>query len=173
MLPQQIAQSILDAVQAAQTAGTLPAFAPPAADIDRPRSLEHGDFATNWALKAAKLAGMPPLALAAAVVAHLPSGGPIQSASVAPPGFINLRLDPAWLSEQVRVIRQAGDRFGNIDLGAGQRLQVEFVSANPTGPIHFGGARNAAIGDTLARVLEAAGYQVHRCLLYTSPSPRD
>ncbi|MBK7780357.1 MAG: arginine--tRNA ligase [Ardenticatenia bacterium] len=162
MLPQQIAQSILDAVQAAQTAGTLPAFAPPAADIDRPRSLEHGDFATNWALKAAKLAGMPPLALAAAVVAHLPSGGPIQSASVAPPGFINLRLDPAWLAEQVRVIRQAGDRFGNIDLGAGQRLQVEFVSANPTGPIHFGGARNAAIGDTLARVLEAAGYQVHR-----------
>lgn len=162
MLPQQIAQSIIDAVRAAQAAGALPAFDPPAAEVDRPRSPEHGDFATSWALKAARSAGMPPLALAGVVVAHLPAEGPIQSATVAPPGFINLRLDPVWLAGQVRGIRLAGERFGDIGIGAGRRLQVEFVSANPTGPIHFGGARNAAIGDTLARVLEAAGYQVHR-----------
>lgn len=162
MLPQTIAASLLDAVRAAQEAGALPAFEAPPPEIDRPRSAEHGDFATNFALKASKAAGMAPLALAEAVRAHLPAGGPIQSASVAPPGFINLRLDPRWLAAQVDAVRRAGSGFGSVDLGGGQSVQVEFVSANPTGPIHFGGARNAAIGDTLARVLEACGWQVQR-----------
>lgn len=162
MLPQTIAASLLDAVRAAQEAGALPAFEPPLPEIDRPRSAEHGDFATNWALKASKAAGMAPLALAEAVRAHLPVGGPVLSASVAPPGFINLRLDPRWLAAQADAVRRAGSAYGNVDLGGGRSVQVEFVSANPTGPIHFGGARNAAVGDTLARVLEAAGWQVQR-----------
>ena len=162
MVRDQVAASIAQALAAAQAAGTLPAFEAPEIVIDRPKQLEHGDFSTNVALRATKLARMAPLAIAEVLAAHLPTEGLIGAVSVAPPGFLNIHLSEAWLAAQVDAIRAAGPAFADFEAGAGRRVQVEFVSANPTGPLHFGGARNAAIGDTLARALEAAGYAVER-----------
>jgi arginyl-tRNA synthetase len=101
-------------------------------------------------------------AIAAAARSVADSAGAIESIDVAPPGFVNIRLSPAWLAAQVDAIRAAGNAFGNVDLGGGAALQVEFVSANPVGPIHVGNGRGLALGDTLARALSAAGYNVQR-----------
>ncbi|MCE7939518.1 MAG: arginine--tRNA ligase, partial [Chloroflexi bacterium CFX6] len=103
-----------------------------------------------------------PLRIAEAVARHVAAADFVGAVTVAPPGFINLTLADAWLAGQVDAVRAAGAGFADVDLGGGRSLQVEFVSANPTGPLHVGGARNAAIGDTLARVLEACGWRVQR-----------
>jgi arginyl-tRNA synthetase len=113
-------------------------------------------------MQSARGARMAPLAIAQAIAAHMAIDGPVGQVGVAPPGFLNITLDEAWLARQVAVIRAAGPAYADFDQGGGRRVQVEFVSANPTGPLHFGGARNAAIGDTLARALEASGYAVQR-----------
>ncbi len=162
MLRDQLARLISDAIRAAQAAGDLPDFDPPPVDIDRPRSPEHGDYTTNVAMQSARLARRAPLQIAEAVARHVAPVDFVGRVAVAAPGFVNIALSEAWLARQVDAIRAAGARFADIDLGGGRSAQVEFVSANPTGPLHFGGARNAAIGDTLARVLEAAGYRVQR-----------
>jgi arginyl-tRNA synthetase len=162
MLRDNIAQLIADALRAAQAADDLPEFEPPPVDIDRPRSQEHGDYTSNIAMRSAKLARKAPLQIAEAIARHVPTSEFVGRVAVAPPGFVNITLADGWLAGQVETIRRAGAAFADIDLGQGRPAQVEFVSANPTGPMHFGGARNAAIGDTLARVLEAAGYQVQR-----------
>src|SRR3972149_2412497 len=86
----------------------------------------------------------------------------LATADVAPPGFVNFRLAPAWLAAQVDAVLESGERFGDVPLGEGRSLQVEYVSANPVGPIHVGNGRGLALGDTLANVLAAAGYQVQR-----------
>jgi len=162
VLRDTIARLVTDAIRAAQAAGALPAFDPPAVTLDRPRQPEHGDYATNVAMQSARLARRAPLDIARAIAGHLPPADCIGHVDVAPPGFVNLTLADAWLGRQVDAIRAAGAGFADIDLGHGRSVQVEFVSANPTGPLHFGGARNAAIGDTLARALEATGYRVQR-----------
>jgi len=162
MLRDDIARLILDAIRAAQSAGDLPPFEPPAVVVERPKVPEHGDYATNVAMRSAKAAGLAPLAIAEAIARHLPAAECVGRAAVAPPGFVNVALAEEWLARRVDAIRAADAGFADIDLGGGQSAQVEFVSANPVGPIHLGGARNAAIGDTLARVLAAAGYRVQR-----------
>jgi len=162
MIKTDLSHLITQAIAAAQAAGALPAFAMPAVDVERPREAGHGDYSTTVAMKLAKEARMAPLKIAQAIAAHVPAGGMIAQAEVVAPGFLNLHLDPAFLAGQVDSILQAGDTFGNVTLGAGRRAQVEFVSANPTGPLHMGGARNAAIGDTIASILAAAGYTVER-----------
>ncbi len=162
MLRDQIAEAVGRALAEAQQAGALPDFEAPEIVIERPKQAEHGDFSTNLALRSAKPARMAPIQIAEAIAAHIGADGPIAAAEVAPPGFVNLRLSEAWLARQVDAIRAAGAAFADFETGVGRRVQVEFVSANPTGPLHFGGARNAAIGDTLARALEAGGYQVQR-----------
>lgn len=149
----------------AQADGELPAQ--PAADpavvvVERPQKPEHGDYASNVALRMAKRLGVPPMAIASAVASRVAEPGLIASASVAKPGFVNVALEPTWLTSQVDQIRAAGDSFGRVDTGGGQRVQVEFVSVNPTGPLHIGHARGAVIGSGLAAILEAAGYHVDR-----------
>jgi arginyl-tRNA synthetase len=168
MLRDQIQEIISTAVDAAKSAGQLPdvPIAPPA--IERPKQPEHGDFSTNIALitaaavKQATGEKANPRQIAQAIVSHIPVDGLIGAVELAGPGFINIRLSEGWLQTQVRAIIDAGDTLGRIDRGVGQRWQVEFVSANPTGPLHYGGARNAVLGDSLASVLEAAGYEVQR-----------
>ncbi len=168
MLRDQIQEIISAAVDATKSAGQLPnvPIAPPA--IERPKQAEHGDFSTNVALitaaavKQATGEKANPRQIAQAIVSHIPADGLIGAVELAGPGFINIRLSVPWLQAQVRAIIDAGDSLGSIDLGAGQRWQVEFVSANPTGPLHYGGARNAVLGDALASVLTAAGYEVQR-----------
>jgi len=158
----ELERLIREAARRAQEAGDLPAFDLPAPALEHPKQPEHGDYATSVAMQAAKLVRKPPMQVAAAIVKHLPANALLSKAEAAPPGFINLTLSDAWLARQVEVILAAGETFGNIDLGQGRKTQVEFVSANPTGPLHMGSVRNAVLGDTLANVLSAAGYDVQR-----------
>ena len=153
---------IESAVRAAQAAGDLPAFVLPPVEIKPPNRPEMGDYAYAGGLAFSKTIGMKPLDIAQAIAKHLESAPFLAAIEVAPPGFINFRLNPDWLRAQVAHITTAGDQLGVISLGAGKSAQVEFVSANPTGPLHIGRSRGAIVGDTMARLLEAAGYTVQR-----------
>lgn len=176
MIRDQIRKTVLDAVAAAQASGDIPSVDVPPVEIQRPNQPQHGDYSSNVALLLAsavkKSTGEKanPRRIAQLIVEKIPTGdtsdsgasAAIGSVEIAGPGFINIRLNERWLQSQVPAIIEAGSSFGAIDQGAGQRWQVEYVSANPTGPLHYGGGRNAVLGDTLANLLEAAGYDVQR-----------
>jgi arginyl-tRNA synthetase len=157
-----IAALISAGLQTAQNNGALPRFEPPEIPMERPRQSHHGDYASPICLQLAKEARMAPREIATRIVEHLPEAPFVGSVEIAGPGYINLTLGTPWLKSQVEIILEAGDAFGNLEIGQGQRVQVEYVSANPTGPITVGSARNAVIGDTLANVLAAAGFEVER-----------
>ena len=156
----ELAAAVHAALLAAQGDGTLPPFDLPAVTVERPRETSHGDYATAVALQLARPARMAPLKIAAAIADHLPPIDYLDGATVAPPGFINFRLSPAWLQQLPERILAAPRGFGHNDLGDGKKAQVECVSANPTGPITLGRTRGGVIGDTLHRVLASAGYDV-------------
>ncbi len=130
--------------------------------VEKPKDPSHGDVATNLALRLAKALQRPPRDIAVLLCEQLTRGRVIELAEVAGPGFINLRLAPGWLTAQLAGIVAAGDRWGDVRLGGGSSVQVEFVSANPTGPLTLGATRGAAVGDALANVLAAAGHRVER-----------
>ena len=134
----------------------------PDAAVERPRDASHGDWATSVALRCAKAAGMNPRELAQILSEAMVDHPDIDSVEIAGPGFINLRVSAHALQRILRDVRAEGADFGRIDLGKGERVQVEFVSANPVGPMHVGHGRWAALGDSMARVLEHAGYVVER-----------
>jgi len=134
----------------------------PEIPLEHPKQAQHGDYATPICLQLANLARMAPFKIANIVVKYLPRTDYLGKIEVAHPGYINFTLDEAWLAQQVEAILTAGEDYGNIDIGRGKRVQVEYVSANPTGPLTIGSGRNATIGDTLANVLSAAGYEVQR-----------
>jgi len=140
----------------------LPPFEMPDVRVERPRQEEHGDYATPVCLQLAGAAKMAPRAIAARIVEHLPEAPFIGEVEVAGPGYIDFTLDASWLAAQVETILEADEQWGQIDLGHGRRIQVEFVSANPTGPITIASTRNAVIGDALSSVLTAAGFDVER-----------
>jgi arginyl-tRNA synthetase len=157
----ELAAAVRAAISAAQAAGALPAFDIPDVLVERPRETTHGDYATAVALQLARPARMAPLKIAEAIVAHLVRPDYLSEIGVAPPGFINFRLSSAWLQTLPNHILAAPEEFGRVELGHGRKAaQVECVSANPTGPITLGRTRGGVIGDTLHRVLEAAGYDV-------------
>lgn len=162
MLKERIAQLIAQAIDDALDAGALPPFDPPDNVPVQHAKPKFGDFASPVAMPLAGVAHMPPVKIAETIVEHLGDADFLAEAHVTHPGFINIRLDTAWLARQVEAILEAGDQFGNIDLAGGKRIQVEFVSSNPNGPLTIGHGRNAAIGDTIANVLAAAGYDVQR-----------
>jgi arginyl-tRNA synthetase len=138
--------------------------APAAIHLEQPARREHGDFSSNVALTSAKAAGRPPRELAQAVVDHIAASPPehVLGVEVAGPGFVNFRLDDAWLLDLIPAVVQAGPDYGRSTSGDGRRVMVEFVSANPTGPVHAGHARGAVFGDSLARLLEFTGHDVAR-----------
>jgi arginyl-tRNA synthetase len=158
----KVAALIVAGLEAAQKDGALLSFDVPTVAVERPRKAGHGDYASPVCLQLNKVAQMPPREIAEHVIAHLPSASFMGEVKVAGPGYINVSLDATWLAAQVETVLSAGDTFGTLEIGCGQRYQVEFVSANPTGPIHIGSVRNAVIGDALASALEAAGYEVER-----------
>jgi arginyl-tRNA synthetase len=163
MIDVELRAAIADGIKRAQRHGDLPVFNIPAdIPVEHPRQPEMGDYATPVCLQLARLARMAPIKIAEALVRRMHLPDYIGSTSIAAPGFINFQLAETWLAAQVDVILSAGDSLGRLNLGAGRRVQVEFVSANPTGPLHMGSARNAVLGDALASVLEAAGYAVQR-----------
>ncbi|MDP9236326.1 MAG: arginine--tRNA ligase [Chloroflexota bacterium] len=162
MIRDDLAAMIESAATAAMDAGELPQVVLPEIVIERPGRPEHGDYATNLPLRLARAARANPLDLAKTLAARMALSGAVSSAEAAAPGFINFRLSERWLAQQVDAITEAGASWGNIALGNGQKVQVEFVSANPTGPLTAGNGRGAAIGSVLASVLEAAGFAVER-----------
>jgi arginyl-tRNA synthetase len=160
--PAELATAVRAAVQAAVDAGDLPVAVPDAVRIERPKVKEHGDYATSVALQLAKPAGMPPRAVAEAVAARLRDVPGVAAVDVAGPGFLNITLDAAAQGELARTVVAAGTSYGSSDVAAGQRFNLEFVSANPTGPLHLGHVRWAAVGDALARILQLSGAEVTR-----------
>lgn len=162
----QLSALIRAALTTAQHAGALPTFDLPAEIVIQRPKAGYGDFASPIAMALAKPARQSPLSIAQNIVAHLPTTDLIGRVEVAPPGFINIWLAADWLSRQLDLILKAGQTFGNLTFGASQTAQVEFVSANPTGPLTVGHGRNAVLGDTLARLLETVGYTVTREYYY-------
>ncbi|MFH1381298.1 MAG: arginine--tRNA ligase [Chloroflexota bacterium] len=161
-LKQRLAAQLMEAAQKAQQAGKLPAVALPEAFIERPQNADHGDYASSFPLKLARATGTKPMTIAQDLVELITPSPEIESVVAAPPGFINFTLKTGWLTDQVGFILQAGENYGNIDLGKGCRIQIEFVSVNPTGPLHVGHGRGAILGSALASVLAAAGNKVEK-----------
>ena len=157
-----VASLVRRALEDAQRDGLLPAAQAEDMAIERPQDLDHGDLACSLPLKLARPMRMNPMTVAEKLSSKIPAEGVLERVWAARPGFINFSLDRSWLASRVDAIRLAGKAYGNVDAGAGQRVQVEFVSVNPTGPLHVGHARGAVIGSALANILEAAGYQVQR-----------
>ena len=151
----------------AQAAGALPNFDIPYIPVSPPKRRDQGDLSYP-AMGLAKLARRPPLAIAEAIAARLDAADYVERIQIAPPGFINCFISGDFLRRQVDGIIAEGDRCFQLALGCGKRAQVEFVSANPSGPITIGHTRNAVVGDAMARLLEAAGYQVQREYYYNN-----
>jgi arginyl-tRNA synthetase len=163
LTPTGLAEAIGRILAALQSQGRLGAGELPAeVVVERPKNREHGDWATNVAMQVAGRFGLKPRDFAEILAPELEALDAVARVDIAGPGFINITLNAAAAGELARTIVEAGDRYGAGDELAGQRLNLEFVSANPTGPIHIGGTRWAAVGDSLARVLQARGAQVTR-----------
>src|SRR6202035_5606446 len=122
----------------------------------------HGDYSVTLPLKLARTLRRPPITIANELATAMALPASFGRTTVAPPGFINVTLEPAWLQAQLASITDAGERWGRSEIGRGTRVQVEFVSANPTGPLLFSHARGAVVGDVTARILEASGFDVQR-----------
>ncbi len=153
---------VRDAVAAAVAAGDLPLETTPEPHLERPRDPDHGDWATNVAMQLAKPARMAPRRIAEIIAERMSGHADIAEVEIAGPGFINIRLSAAALQRVLRDVREQGADYGRVDIGKGRRVQVEFVSANPVGPMHVGHGRWAALGDSMARVLEHAGFEAQR-----------
>lgn len=163
MTPADLAELVNSTAAAVLTQhGLDPAALPEEVTVERPRNPEHGDYATNVALQVGKKAGVNPRELAGWLAEALTAAGGIASAEVAGPGFVNLRIEASAQGRIVADIVSAGDSYGHSGVLGGRRINLEFVSANPTGPIHIGGTRWAAVGDALGRLLSSQGAQVVR-----------
>ena len=164
MTPAQLSDAIVAALTTQVEAGTLrlPDGVPTEVVVERPRNKEHGDYATNVALQLAKKAGMPPRELAQALADALGATDGIEKVDIAGPGFLNITVSAGAQGQVAADVVAAGASYGRSETLAGTRINVEFISANPTGPLHLGHTRWAAVGDAIARVLEAAGAEVTR-----------
>jgi len=162
MIRRRLTELLAKAAKKAQKSGKLPSVVLPEVNIEHPQNPEHGDYASSLPLKLARTTGVSPMAIAEELVGLIAGSPEVSRITVAPPGFINFTLSSDWLTARVASILQAGDAYGNIDLGRGSRVQIEFVSVNPTGPLHVGHGRGAILGSTLANVLGVAGYKVEK-----------
>jgi arginyl-tRNA synthetase len=162
MTPAELSAAVRAAVQAAVDAGDLVVPVPDDVRLERPRVKEHGDYATSVALQLAKPAGKPPREVAEAVAARLREADGVSAVEIAGPGFLNITLDSAAQGELARTVVTAAEAYGRTTTMADQNVNLEFVSANPTGPVHIGAVRWAAVGDALGRILSAAGADVTR-----------
>ena len=160
MTPETLADAVRRCLLDAVEAGDLAVDVPPAVVVERPRNRDHGDWATNVALQLAKPAGRPPREVAELVAARLRQVEGVEAVEVAGPGFLNVSVDTASAGALARDVVEAGPAYGRNDSLSGEVVNLEFVSANPTGPLHIGHTRWAALGDALARLLRAAGAEV-------------
>lgn len=162
MTPEELSTLVVGVLRDAVASGALNVEVPESVVIERPKNRDHGDWATTAALQLAKQAGRPPRDVAQIIADGLLQQAAIDSVDIAGPGFINVRLSAGAAGELARAIVHAGVGYGRSDMHAGQRINVEFISANPTGPLHLGHTRWAAVGDAIARVLAASGADVAR-----------
>ena len=162
MLKQELARCLQQAVLKAQQEGALASAALPEVLIEHPQNPEHGDFASGLPLKLARAMKMSPMAIAEKVSEHIVPPPQIDRIWIAEPGFINFTLREDWLSTEVESVLAAGESYCDIELGKGNKVQLEFVSVNPTGPLHVGHGRGAVLGSTLANVLTVSGYAVEK-----------
>ena len=160
MVLHTVRELVSQAVQQAQKDGLLQLETTPEIQIERPGKLENGDFATSLPLRLARATRINPLQLAESLVQLIPACDEIEKVVAAHPGFINFYLKDSWVQKQLEEVRRAGNGYGTGDLGQGQKMMVEYVSVNPTGPVHVGHARGAVLGSALANILSAAGYRV-------------
>ncbi len=160
MVLHTVRELVSQAVQQAQNDGLLQLETTPEIQIERPGKLENGDFATSLPLRLARATRINPLQLAESLVQLIPACDEIEKVVAAHPGFINFYLKDSWVQKQLEEVRRAGNDYGTGDLGQGQKMMVEYVSVNPTGPVHVGHARGAVLGSALANILSAAGYRV-------------
>ena len=160
---QQVAELVNAAYLAAVEKGELPAGITLGGSVEIPKDTANGDYAANYAMASAKLMRMPPRKVAETLASNMAlEGSWFESVDVAGPGFMNFRMGGRWYSDVLKNIAEEGDSFCNCNIGEGKKLMVEFVSANPTGPMHMGNARGGVLGDALASVLSRAGYKVWR-----------
>ncbi len=159
---QELERLFKKAAAGSQKSSQLPPISLPEVVLERPQNSEHGDYASSYPLKLARVLRLNPLDIAHSLVSELKEISDIAEVEVAPPGFINITLKDSWLTNQVNLILAAGERFGNSDIGKNSKIQLEYVSANPTGPLHVGNGRGAILGSTLANVFSAAGYRVEQ-----------
>ncbi len=162
IIKRKLAGAITQAIIKAQDEGIFKSIELPEIIIERPQKSGHGDYASSLPLKLASALSMSPAAIAKKIVENMPELTEIERVDIAAPGFINFVLSPVWLAQQVEHILDAGDTYGAIDIGNDRAVQIEFVSGNPTGPLHIGHGRGAVLGSTLANVLGKAGFQVKK-----------
>ncbi|MQF70220.1 arginine--tRNA ligase [SAR202 cluster bacterium AD-804-J14_MRT_500m] len=162
LIKEIIVEKITNALKLAKESGALPLSSMPDPMIEHPANPDHGDFATSLPLRLARSTRISPIKIADTLVDLIAEGGELSQVSSAPPGFINFFLSQSWLQKQVELIRQSSETFGTLTVEHPKRIMVEFVSVNPTGPVHVGHARGAVLGSTLASILEAAGHIVSR-----------
>ena len=159
---QKLVKALEQAVLQAQQQELLAFTTLPDITIEHPQNPKHGDYASSLPLKLARATELAPIEIANKIIELIPSSPEISQMVASPPGFINFTLSTDWLAKQVEVILDSGDAYGGIDLGNSESVQIEFVSVNPTGPLHVGHGRGAVLGSTLANVFNAAGYKVER-----------
>ncbi len=157
-----VAATVAAALEQANRDGVISVDTAADIEIERPNNPEHGDFATNLPLRLARAVRANPMQLAQLIADRIQPGPEIASVEPAPPGFINFKISDQWLQRQVETVIAAGDGFGSAKEGAGRKVMVEFVSVNPTGPVHVGHTRGAVLGSALANTMQAAGYEVTR-----------
>lgn len=164
MIREEIEKLVKSSIKKAQKNGKLPDFAVPEISIEHPEDNKFGDYSCNIAMQLVKVARKNPLEIAGTIktTCEKEKGSILAKVEVVKPGFINFYLSEKYLQEQLSEIFQAGDKYGNFDISQGEKINLEFVSANPTGPIHLGNGRGAPLGDTLANIFARAGYEVER-----------
>ncbi|PZC50980.1 MAG: arginyl-tRNA synthetase [Chloroflexi bacterium] len=160
LLKHLIAKLAIQAVESAQENGSLPAGPLPEIEVERPQHSDHGDFAISLPLRLTRSVGINPMVIAQLLVPLIPKNDAVSEVRVASPGFINFVLNPSWLQKELNSIIQESDSFGNIKRDVNERIQLEFASVNPTGPLHVGHARTAVLGSVLSNLLAAAGFEV-------------
>ncbi|MFC1906068.1 arginine--tRNA ligase [Chloroflexota bacterium] len=160
MIKKKIAELLGRAVKEAVEKEMLPAAALPDIVVEHPQNPEHGDYASSLPLKLSRAMSTSPIAIAGTLAGLMPASDEMEKVTVAHPGFVNFTLSSEWLASQVENVLTEKEKFGNLNLGNGQKVQLEYVSVNPTGPVHVGHGRGAVLGSALANVLKAAGYFV-------------
>jgi arginyl-tRNA synthetase len=152
----------MEAASRAQKSGRLPTVSLPDTYLEHPQKPEHGDYASSLPLKLARATGIKPMEIAQILVGLMPEQAEVAAITAAPPGFVNFKLSNRWLTGVVSTVLSQGESYGSIGIGSGVRVQIEFVSANPTGPLHVGNGRGSVLGSALASVMTAAGYVVEK-----------